>query len=262
MNPVIIAQVCMYNEVEKGNLNRCLDNLSLYCDHIVIYDDASTDNSVAVAKTYGAHIIQGTVNDQYKELAHKKLILEKSLELGATHLFWLDCDEILERWGTEGALRGLCENWPDGLDAYSFRELNLWRSQTWVRTDTLFSKARFVRLWKVVPGMDFEIKHGLHLRLYPRTIKKVQVAPFSVIHYGFYDYKKMLVKIGASQMNKETLQNCALTNWILDERNCSCFRLPDDAFPIGCVPIREWEQPQPRPINELLPYSEIQDTPL
>ena len=257
----LIAQVCMYNEVEKDNLDRCLDNLVRYCNHIVIYDDASTDDSVELAESYGAHVIRGEVNNQHKELAHKQLILEKSLELGATHLFWLDCDEVLERWGTEGGLRGLCENWPAGLDAYSFRELNLWRSQTWVRTDTLFCKARFVRLWKVVPDISFHIQKGVHLRLYPQTIEQVQEAPFGIIHYGFHDYKKMLVKIGANEMNWQTMQECALTNWILDERECSCYRLPDEAFPPGCLPPDIWEQPHPRSIKELSTYPEIQDEP-
>ena len=54
----LVAQVCMYNEVLKGNLERCLNNLKLYCDEIVIYDDASTDNSIKVASKYTEHIIR------------------------------------------------------------------------------------------------------------------------------------------------------------------------------------------------------------
>jgi len=253
MEIVLIAQVCMYNEVLKGNLDRCLDNLRRYCDHIVIYDDASTDNSVEVALKYTPHIIRGEVNNQMQELAHKQMILEKSLELGATHLFWLDCDEVLERDGTMGGLRELCDNWPDGLDAYSFRELNLWRSQTYVRTDSLFSVARFVRLWKVVPGISFTVRGGVHLRLYPKTIENVQEAPFGVIHYGFWDYKKMLVKIGAHLFDWKELQTCSLTNWILGETGCSCYRLPDKSFPPGCLPPDIWDQPQPRLTSDLLP---------
>jgi SAM-dependent methyltransferase len=260
----LVAQVCMYNEVEKGNLDRCLDNLLQYCDHIVIYDDASTDNSVAVAEKYGAHVIRGKVNNQMQELAHKQVVLEKSLELGATHLFWLDCDEVLDRAGTMGGLRQLCENWPDRIDAFSFPEINLWRSQTWQRLDSLFIKARFVRLWKAVTGISFNIREGVHKQLYPATIKNIQEAPFGVIHYGFHDYKKMMVKIGAHQMSRAALQRCAEfgidgqgANWILDERKCACRKLPDDVYPPGCLPPDIWQRPCPRPIETLEPYVEI-----
>ena len=264
----LVAQVCMFNEVEKGNLDRCLDNLKRYCDHIVIYDDASTDDSVAVAEKYGAHVIRGPWNNQMQELAHKQAVLKKSIELGATHLFWLDCDEVLDRAGTQGGLRNLCKNWPEEVDAFSFPEINLWRSQTWQRLDSLFTKARFVRLWKVTPGIHFRVFDGVHKQLYPATIHQVQEAPFGVIHYGFHDYKKMLVKIGAHQMNREALQRCAAfgidglgANWILDERKCACRKVPDSDFPPGCLPPDTWACPEPRSIEELGPYADLADEP-
>lgn len=256
-----MAQVCCYNEVEKGNLDRCLDNLIKYCDRVIIYDDASTDDSVEVAEAYGCHVIKGQANNQMQELAHKQLMLEAAVDMGATHLFWLDCDEVLDRPGTMGGLRGLCENWPAGLDAYSFRELNLWRSQTWVRTDTLFAKARFVRLWKASQNIRFNVVDGVHKQLYPATIHNITEAPFGVIHYGFHDYKKMLVKIGANQFNRHELHNNSLTNWILDERNCSCYRLPDDQFPPGCLPPDIWERPLPRLLEDLSIYRDTPDSP-
>jgi SAM-dependent methyltransferase len=264
----LVAQVCMFNEVEKGNLDRCLDNLRRYCDRIVIYDDASTDDSVAVAERYGAHVIRGQVNNQMQELAHKQAILEKSLEFGATHLFWLDCDEVLDRTGTMGGLRDLCRDWPEGVDAFSFPEINLWRSQTWQRLDSLFTKARFVRLWKVTPEISFNVREGVHKQLYPATIQNVQEAPFGVIHYGFHDYKKMMVKIGAHQMDRDALHRCAEfgidgqgANWILDERRCACRKLPDSIFPPGCLPPDIKKRPLPRPIAALKTYDRIDDAP-
>lgn len=253
----LIANVCMYNEVKKGNLTRCLENLRQYCDDIVIYDDASTDNSDVVASRYTKHLIREDVNNQMQEIAHKQRMLTKAIELGATHVFWLDCDEVLDKRGTEGGIRHLCENWPDGLDAYSFRELNLWRSQRWIRTDTLFAKGEFVRLWKVTPDIHFKIENGVHRRLYPITIENVHLCSYGVIHYGFHDYIKMMVKIGAHQFNKVALIECAEKNWILDERNCSCYYAEDDLFPLGCLPDKEWPQPMPRTLEELQTYTEL-----
>lgn len=262
----LIAQICMYNEAEKGNLDRCLDNLIRYCDHIIVYDDASTDNSVKVAKSYECHVIRGRANNQMQELAHKQVILEKALDMGATHLFWLDCDEVLDRQGTMGGLRELCRQWPSGLDAYSFPEINLWRSQTWQRLDSLFCKARFVRLWKVAPGIGFNVREGVHRQLHPATIKVVEESPFSVIHYGFWDYKRMLVKIGADHLDTEGLRDCAEfgldrkgANWLLDERQCQCRKVPDEMFPPGCLPPDIWPEPGPKAIKDLESYSDLPD---
>ena len=197
------------------------------------------------------------------ELAHKQLLLDQAVAMGATHLLWLDCDEVLDRAGTLGGLRDLCRHWPADLDAYSFREVNLWRGETWARRDTLFEQARFVRLWRVVPGMAFDVRRGVHLRLYPRNISKIKEAPYRVIHYGFCDYVRMMEKIGAHRFDAIELQRCAEQNWILDERQCDCYLVPEDWYPPGCKPLRDWPQPEPRAIAELRPYSELwADEPL
>ena len=64
----IVAFIQMYNESSKGNLERCLVNCKQWADDIVIYDDASTDDSVEVAEKYTEHIIRGEVNNFYEEL--------------------------------------------------------------------------------------------------------------------------------------------------------------------------------------------------
>jgi hypothetical protein len=255
----LIANVCVFNEVKLGNLARCLDNLSQYCDEIIIYDDASTDNSVEIALKYTPHIIRGSKNDQMEELDHKRQLLEYSIGLGATHVFWLDCDEVLERRGVDGEIRALCENWPDGVDAYSFRELNLWRSQQWIRTDTLFAIGRFVRLWKVAPDIHFDVRRGVHKQLYPSTIYRIVEAPFGVIHYGFWNYKKMLVKIGAHGWDRGQMLTGSGGNWILNEQNCTCYKAPDEMFPKGCIPPDIWEEPKPRQAHELAIFPDVPD---
>jgi len=264
----LIAQVCMHNEVRKGNLDRCLDNLIRYCDRVIIWDDASDDDSVKVAEDYGCHVIRGEVNNQMEELAHKQAMLDAALSMGATHLFWLDCDEVLDRPGTLGGLRDLCMNWPDDLDAYSFPQVNLWRSQTWQRLDSLFTRARFVRLWRANPGISFDVRHGVHKRLYPITIETVREAPFSIIHYGFWDYKRMLTKIGADHLDANGIRSCAEfgldrkgANWILDERECRCRKVEDREYPPGTLPPDIWAEPGPRKIQELAPHAQVQDEP-
>ena len=259
----LVANICVYNEMIKGNLRRCLDNLKRYCDDIVVYDDGSEDRSAEIARHYTRHIILGGRNDQMNELAHKQQLLERAIQLEATHVFWLDADEVLDRAGTLGGLRRLCDRWPSDMDAYSFREINLWRGQRWARSDTLFDKARFVRLWKIRPGMRFDVRHGVHLRLYPAGIERIKEASFCIIHYGFWDYLPMLEKIGAHLMTDNELRRCAESNWILDERRLECWRLPDDRYPPGCAPIkadehlRDWIEPTPRKLEDMVTAADL-----
>lgn len=257
----IIAFIQMYNEVIKGNLERCLQNCKQWADDIVIYDDASTDNSVEVAKKYTPYIIRGVINNFNRELEHKQQLLEYALTLDPDWIMWMDCDEILDRAGTMGGLRKLAE---DGLkssvDAYSFHETNLWRGQTYYRVDTLFDKGWFVRLWKVQKGLAFFIEPGLHKVLYPENIKNIVKSDIRVIHYGFWDYKQTLVHIGAMPecgWTKETFSRLAPRNWILNETNCKCIKVPTEWFPTENIPKDIWEEPKPRKISELVSYDEL-----
>ena len=260
----IIAFIQMYNEVTKGNLERCLINCKQWADDIVIYDDASTDNSVEVAKKYTEHIIRGEVNNFYEELDHKQQLLTYALSLKPDWIMWVDCDEILDRNGTLGGLRDLAERGLEmDIDAYCFHETNLWRSETYYRTDTLFDKGWFVRLWKVKPGMTFLVETGLHKILFPRTIREDNIvrSDIRVLHYGFADYKYTLEHIGAipaEGWNKDTFRKLAPENWILNETECMCHKVPIAWYPDENLPEDIWEEPKPRLIESLKSYDELE----
>jgi len=255
----LIAFIQMYNESSKGNLDRCLANCKQWADDIVIYDDASTDDSVEVALKYTKYIIRGVVNDFNKELAHKQQLLDYALTLNPDWIMWMDCDEIVDRAGTNGGLRKLAETGTH--DAYSFHQANLWRSQTYYRVDTLFDKGWFIRLWKVQEGISFFVEPGLHKLLYPKTIKTIAKSDIRIIHYGFSDYKQTLVHIGAMVQhgwNKETFTKLAPANWILNETQCTCHKMPVDWFPVENIPKDVWEEPKPRTIESLKSYEELE----
>ena len=259
----IVAFIQMYNEVTKGNLERCLINCKQWADDIVIYDDASTDNSVEVASKYTKYIIRGAINNFYEELDHKQQLLKYALTLNPDWIMWVDCDEILDRNGTLGGLRKTAEvGLTKDVDAYSFHETNLWRSQTYYRTDTLFDKGWFVRLWKVKPGMSFLVESGLHKVLFPKTIQenKIVKSDIRVLHYGFADYKYTLEHIGAMPeegWNENTFRTLAPANWILNETECSCHKVPVEWYPEENIPEDKWTKPEPRTISSLKSYGEL-----
>jgi len=187
------------------------------------------------------------------------------LTLDPDWIMWMDCDEILDRNGTLGGLRKLAEESSDlDIDAYSFHETNLWRSHTYYRVDTLFDKGWFVRLWKVKPGMSFFVEQGLHKDLFPKTIdhNKIVKSDIRVIHYGFSNYKTTLEHIGALPRDgwtKETFQKLAPANWILNETECTCHKVPIDWYPEENIPENLWEEPKPRTIDSLKSYDELEE---
>jgi glycosyltransferase involved in cell wall biosynthesis len=248
----------MYNEVEKGNLVRCLNNCKKWADDIFIYDDASTDNSVEVAKQYTNKIIYGEKNNIYQELSHKQQLLEFALQYNPDWIMWIDCDEILDRTATNGGLRSLCYLGDiQKIDAFQFHEVNLWRGESYARLDTFMNIGWFVRLWKVTPNIRFDVIDGVHKRLYPITIEKAEKVTMQVIHYGFCNYKNMMVKIGAHLFNKKQLIENASTNWILNESNLRCYKVPLEWFPKENIPEKESEEPKPINLDNLKTYGEL-----
>ena len=254
----LIAFIQMFNEVEKGNLERCLINCKKWSDDIVIYDDASTDDSVKLGQKYTNHILRGSKNEISRELYHKQELLDYAIKnISPTHIMWIDCDEILDRSGTKDAMVDLCNVMDkNDLDCMAFHELNLWRGQNWCRTDSLFDIGWFNRLWKVRDNITFQCEVGVHKRIYPITISdnKIQRSNIRVIHYGFYNYEKMLIKIGVKQIGanqgivndwQRVLIDIYTENWILNETELNVYEVPESIFPEENIPKERTSKPVP-----------------
>ena len=181
----IAAMIQAYNELQQGNLRRCLDSVSRYCDDIYIYDDASTDGSQAVYEDYGAVVIQAKENNFQHELLNKQKLLNLIHMRGADWVWRIDCDEVIEKRGEDGALRELCETTKH--DSWAFHTVNLWRHPCFFRTDSSYNDVVFNRLWRMTPGgLCFKIEKGLHLTNYPIGMTDNEgFTDLQLIHYGF-----------------------------------------------------------------------------
>lgn len=203
----------MYNEKSiigpdgKSNLGRFLMSIERYCDALVMYDDASTDDSVAMLELWNAslphrydnvrlkeiHIIKGTTNDFRSEMSHKALALDKCKQIDSDWILWLDVDEVIEAKGERGGVRELCVT--TKFDAVNLFNKNLWRSDRYYRVDELWNIGLFCRLWKVTNSLYYEPKIGLHHNLVPKGIKSMEDnTDLKVIHYGFATDKNILRK--------------------------------------------------------------------
>jgi hypothetical protein len=195
-NYKIVAVVQIYNELEKGNLQRFFNYITPCVDGVVVYDDCSTDGSYEYALKHASKVIRGTKNNFSLEIEHKQQLLEVALSLNPDFILSIDADEVLSCGGSEG-LQKLCAQCEfDEIDGYEFHLINLWRSSNWKRVDSLYNDGWFNKLWRVSGDMHFDLsKTGLHQKLYPPCIKKVEKQNIlQILHYGFADITNQAYK--------------------------------------------------------------------
>lgn len=199
----IIAMLQVYNEVENGNLERCLKSLCRYVDAIQVYDDGSTDEPHVLYENFECDVIWGDKNDFQNELAHKQAQLDRCKELGADWIWRIDADEVIERAG-EQEIRELCED--VNYDSYAFHMVNLWRHPSYYRIDSSFNDVIFNRLWRVPPeGLRFKVEKGLHLTNYPiGATDNEGFAPFQILHYGFASDQAIIDKYNMYKAHGQT----------------------------------------------------------
>lgn len=236
----ICAFIQIYNELEKGNLKRCLDNCSLWADYIVIYDDGSTDGSYEFAKQYTPYIIRGEKNNIYQELAHKQQLLDyaKANIKDIDYFLWLDADECVDLKGSIGGLKELCKT---GRDSFQFQQFSFWRGP-WIREDGIWGKRWFVRLWKNSSELKFKVEEGVHLQLYPENLKDKLKSDIKIYDYGFRDMEYVYKKIGADK----NLLNTGIyaNNWILNEVNLWVRKVDWNDLPPKTDRLYETSEPQ------------------
>ncbi|MDO9399731.1 MAG: glycosyltransferase [bacterium] len=238
----IICICQIYNEIEKGNLKRFFEYTKQIVDAIVIYDDGSTDGSYEYALKHTKYVIRNSQNNFEDEGNHKNIMLEKALKMNPNFILWLDADEILTI-NAEEQLQKICQQCIDkNMDGISLHEINLWRSKTWHRIDSLYNEGWFVRLWRVTPYLNFgKTELGLHKRLYPHSIKKIiKNYEIEIIHYGFASKKSLAYKYLIYKKHGQRGYN--MLDRLISEEKLELKRISQNFFPKAL-----WEENEIKP---------------
>ena len=230
----IIGLVKFFNEGENGNLFRCLNHLSVFCDDMVLCDDGSTDNSLEIARQFSSNIIQKP-NDFKKELFHKQELLDMALSLDPDWIVWLDPDETFDRNGELDAIRGLTKFGDEnGIDSFSFLFYNLWKGKKNYRIDELWHKFRPTKLWKNTGKLKFNVNEGLHLRQHPQGLENTRRTDVKIIHYGFASQEIIDKKYSTYKSHGQ--KGWALER-IKDEKKLELKTFSRDWFPMSSLKI-------------------------
>jgi hypothetical protein len=186
----IIGFAQLYNELSNGNLLDFTDSVRV-CDSVYIYDQASTDNSRDVYEQEGYVVYYADQNRFYQEMQCKQHLLNMILtdHPDTDWILWLDGDTLLDyRLWNRDALEDLC-NSAGNADHLKFIHYNLWRSDTYYRTDNKFHglSGNVAPLWRVQKGagLSFGNEVGLHVRNQPMGLMRDIKVPFCLVHRGF-----------------------------------------------------------------------------
>lgn len=250
----IVAITQVHNELRKGHLERFFKYIPAIVDDVVVYDDASSDGSWEYAKKYTPHVIRGNKNDFTSEREHKKLLLKKALELQPDFILSIDADEVVA--DPDGARLQQLAAWAteQDLDGVRLHDINLWKSNTYARTDNDFDTARFLRFWRVRENIAYEevSKPGLHQSPAPDSIKNVKDTDIvSLLHYGFATDKSIIAKYLTYAMLGQKGQDLAR---LIDEHELQLRSVDSSLFPSGLW--QEESKPTSRPLTEWFMLSE------
>jgi hypothetical protein len=201
----IVAMIQVYNEVENGNLERCLSSIEKYCDAIQVYDDGSTDEPWDLYCKYNCNVILSDKNDFQNELGHKQMQLDRCKDMGANWIWRIDADEVLEYIGGL-VFREFVKEIGKNFDSATFHMTNLWRDESFYRKDNAFNDVVFNRLWKVPrEGLRFDVKRGLHQTNYPIGMTDNEFfAPYEILHYGFASDQAIIDKYNMYKSHGQT----------------------------------------------------------
>ncbi len=249
----IICITQIYNELEKGNLKRFIAYVLPLCDELVVYDDGSTDGSFEYIQKITPHIIKGGKNDFENEIFHKHMLLEQAKKLGADFIFYLDADEVFSVNANDRfqALAQMCID--ENIDGLQFHKINLWRSGTWQRIDSLYDIGWFTHFWHITPLTKYtNIKRGLHQNPYPSTIKNIKrVKDIFVLHYGFSNEKNLAYKYFLYKSHGQTGYD--MLDRLIMEEKMELKRVPKEIFPKGLY-ITDEVKPVKKTIQQSLDY--------
>jgi len=194
----IIGFAQLRNECVNGHLQGFVDSMRV-CDEVYIYDQASTDGSFNIYRAEGYKVHYSLKNNFYNEMSCKEYLLRWILKdhPDADWILWLDGDTLLDkRLWERGALEDLC-NSTCRVDHICFLHYNLWRSDTYYRTDNKYHELNgtVAALWKVNHKLSFGNKPGLHVRNFPFGLYSEMKTEYALIHRGFGSDESLLTRL-------------------------------------------------------------------
>ncbi|WP_003540187.1 glycosyltransferase family 2 protein [Desulfotomaculum nigrificans] len=212
-----MISLCMIIKNEEHNLPRCLSSAKDCVDEIIVVDTGSDDNSVEIAKQFGAKVFFYQWDDDFA--AARNFSISKAT---GDWVIYLDADEELEP-DCASRFRALAEN-PE-VEGYYFHINNLCDNDDALRHIN-------VRMFRNKPQYRFDGQ--LHEQILnaiqdsnPGHQSPVVDSGITILHYG-YLYSEFLAKNKAQRnyrINKRLVDQWPDNPFYLYTLGCSCINL-------------------------------------
>lgn len=110
---------CLIVKNEAANIGRCLDSMKNIVQQIVVMDTGSTDNTIEIARAYGAEIYAYEWRDNFA--AAKNAALEKA---NGSWIIFLDADEYFSGQSSENVPR-IIKKYEKQCDGFMMQMVNI-----------------------------------------------------------------------------------------------------------------------------------------
>jgi len=201
-HPTTCAMICMKNE--EKHIERCLNDLTQWVDYIVVFNDGSLDRSPDIARSFPKVVEvwdSPPKSNRRTEGEDRQKLLEMAVTTNPDWILFHDADERFEnlmKWIVYDLVVD------DTVNLYYAHQVNLWRSATKYRTDEMWGKGWFPRLFRNLPGLKMQDEEE-HCGGVPYNIPGVTMFPSKnspkgrkieaqMIHYSFVDWRDTVRK--------------------------------------------------------------------
>ena len=184
--------LCMIVKDEEKLLPRCLKSIKKYVDEIVIVDTGSRDNTVEIAKSYGAQIYRHLWDDDFSK--HRNQSIEYA---SGDWIFIIDADEEIIAPSGELIKKAILDKEIDSVEILVQNVYNQGKS---------ISIHQGIRIFRNHCGIHFE---G---RVHNRVVgaKKSRFYPIKILHHGYnldFDKAEEKFQMTTQLLKKEISDN-------------------------------------------------------
>jgi glycosyltransferase involved in cell wall biosynthesis len=135
-----------------GYLPKLLTQMKIFCDGILLLDDNSVDNTVEVAREYGACVRLNTGVLGHDEGRDRRRLHEWAAQFSPDWIYAPDTDDLLEDGGPDLIRRLVKGAEQSGIEAFQFPYLYLWGDMKHYRVDGIYDSITAIRLFKFFPA--------------------------------------------------------------------------------------------------------------
>ncbi|PKN03213.1 hypothetical protein CVU75_03410 [Candidatus Dependentiae bacterium HGW-Dependentiae-1] len=192
---------------EEQYIDQCLRALALYTDAIVVLDDASTDNTVAIVESVAQEChIERIIKKQIwfrDEPGDRNKVLQAGREIGGTHFILLDADEMFTAPCLKNNfLRNKILVMEPG-ERIIFSWICLWKNLSQFQVYEDKNKKTSLELKHFIfcdDGISEYHSEFIHTHRYPTTLcqgKEIGITPietYGVLHFMAVNWRNMRIK--------------------------------------------------------------------